>query len=152
VGVSEGIYIMPKYYCHHCGVSQGIINPVSSSRLDDNEYKLEKVIKHTAPSSLDWGPHSVFNDSSYHAYHNYLVNTSASGFVEIDDEGRVNMAWYAGSSTGIKYRDGVFQKPTDGVKLVYHNNDETIHAFPIPMAPYETTKCANCGILVVIYP
>lgn len=143
---------MPKYYCHRCGVSLGKITPVSSSRLDDNLYKLEKFIKHTAPSSLEQKLHSVFDDPSYSTYTDYVVNTSASGFVEEDDQGRTNMIWYAGSRVGITYRNGIFAVPADAVKLVYHDNDEKIHLIPLQSAPYKTARCENCEILLVVYP
>lgn len=138
------------YYCHQCATSSLMIDPASPSSLTDNSYKLDKFIKHTAPSCLA-GIISVFSNPTYSSYSTYVVNTAASGLLEIDARGRKNVIWFAGSQTGIEYRNGAFFAPSDGVKIVWPENDSKLHAFPIASSPLQSAVCASCGKLVPLY-
>ena len=117
--------------------------PVSPSSLTDTAYKLDKFIKHTAPSASAVYPiNSVFDDATYHAIEGHIVNTIASGFLEIDDRGRHSHIWYAGSRIGAEYHNGVFVAPTDGVKVVLFEDDTKVHAFPIGASPSRASSFA----------
>ncbi len=106
-------------------------------------------MKHTAPSASAVYPiNSVFNDSTYQSYENHIVNAAASGFLEIDDKGRKNIIWFAGSQIGVEYHNGVFVTPTDGVKLVLSEDDNRLHAFSIGSSPLQSASCAFCGKLI----
>jgi len=103
-------------------------------------------MKHTAPcSSAIYPINSVFKDPTYETYENHIVNAAASGFLEIDDRGRKNIIWFAGSQIGVEYNDSVFVAPTDGVKLVLPEDENKIHAFSIGSSPMQSTTCASCG-------
>ena len=137
---------MTQYYCHQCAISNSLVRPASPSSLNDTPCKMDKFIKHTAPSASAIYPiNSVFNDPTYQAYENHVVNAAASGFLEIDDLGRKNIIWFAGSQIGVEYHDGVFVAPTDGVKLVLPEDDDRLHAFSIGSSPLRSTLCASCG-------
>ena len=64
--------------------------------------------------------------------------------MELDDYGRTNLIWYAGQNTGFTQNNGVIQYPTDGVKVVLHDDDEMIHTFPIDAGTLMTNKCISC--------
>jgi hypothetical protein len=137
---------MPQYYCHQCAISNSLVRPASPSSLTDTPYKLCKFIKHTAPSaSAVYSINSVFNDPTYQAYENYVVNATASGFLEIDYQGRKSIIWFAGSEIGVEYHNGVFVAPTDGVKLVLPEDVSRLHPFSIGSSPLKSTSCASCG-------
>jgi hypothetical protein len=142
---------MAKYLCHRCAISNSLVYPASPADLVDTEYQLEKFIKHTAPAGSS-DLNSVFNDPSYRTYSRYIVNTSASGFLEIDDRNRKNLIWFAGSQNGVEYRDGAFSAPTDAVKVVWPENEERIHAFPIVSSTLEGIRCASCGKPIPFHP
>lgn len=140
---------MAQYYCHQCAISKSLVTPVSPSSLTDTPYKAGKFIKHTAPSASSIYPiNSVFNDPTYQAYENHFVNAAASGFLEIDDHGRKNIIWFAGSQIGVEYHNGVFVAPTDGVKLVLPEDDNRLHPFSIGSSPMKSALCASCGRLI----
>jgi len=135
-----------KNYCHSCAVASGIVKPSIESNLSGTTYKLEKFLKHTAPATAYPGINSVFHDPSYESYKNYIVTTQASGTAQIDDRGRTNMVWYAGSGIGAIYEDGEFRISANAVKLVLPNDDYKVHAYPITLSTLlESTKCELCG-------
>ena len=137
---------MAQYYCHQCAISNSLVSPVSPSSLTDTPYKAGKFMKHTAPSaSVVYSINSIFNDPTYKTYENHVVNATASGFLEIDDWGRKNIIWFAGSQIGVEYHNGVFVAPTDGVKLVLPEDDSRLHAFSIGSSPLQSMLCASCG-------
>ncbi len=135
---------MSKYYCHECMMVNSIVTPASPIALTGTQYQLDKFIKHTAPSQ-SYPLNSVFDDPTYKAYSKYVVSTSASGLLEIDDQGRNNLMWFAGSRTGAEYRNGVFTAPTEGVKVVWPESGTKLHAFPITGSPHRSVNCASCG-------
>jgi len=137
---------MAQHYCHQCAMFNSLVSPVSPSSLIDTCYKFGKFMKHTAPSASAVYPvNSFFDDPTYHTYENYVVTTAASGFLEIDDCGRKNLIWYAGSRIGAEYHGGMFVAPTEGVKLVLSEDDSSIHAFSIGASPSRTGFCDSCG-------
>lgn len=142
---------MSNYYCHNCAlVVLGFVKPISFSSLSATSYQLGKFIEHTAPSSSAFPKpiNSVFDDPTYSSYKNHIVCTAASGWVERDSQGRFNMAWYAGSKTGVTYRKGSFHAPADGVKLVLPHDVPRLHAYPIESSSLSTVTCLNCGAKV----
>ena len=143
---------MPQYYCHQCAISGSLVTPASPVSLTGTEYLLGKFIKHTAPSSIASDSiHSVFTDPTYKTYEGYVVNTAASGFLEIDNNKKKNLIWFAGSRIGVQYRNGKFDAPADGVKLVLPENENKIHAFSLPASPLQSVSCASCGRAIPVY-
>jgi hypothetical protein len=137
---------MSQYYCHQCAISNALVCPVSPSSLTDTAYKLDKFIKHTAPSASAVYPiNTVFDDPTYPTIESLVVNTAASGFLEVDDRGRKNLIWYAGSRIGVEHHNGVFVAPTDGAKVVLSEDDTKVHAFSIGASPSRAEFCALCG-------
>lgn len=135
---------MKKYFCHECAISNSLVTPVNPAILTETEYQLCKIIKHTAPLK-SYQLNSVFDDPTIKVYREYMVNTSASGYLEIDDLGRKNLIWFAGSRAGAEYRNDVFVAPDDGIKLVCPENEAKAHAFPIAGSPHLCITCASCG-------
>jgi len=133
------------YYCHNCALNQKIITPLAAENysLTGSVYLLDKFIKHTSPPNLN-GLISVYNDPNYDQIKNYTVSTSASGSVEINNSGKVNIVYYANSNIGITYKNGNFLSDADTVKVVYHNNALKIHSFPVDSFEYEKKKCKIC--------
>lgn len=134
---------MNKYYCHKCSAEKGYLNSVENLNFTGSSYQLSKFLKHTVPSTQN-GLLSVFNSGCYGQYKNYIVNTMASGSTEIDDYGRKNIVWFAGSNTGLSYRDGNLEMPIDSVKVVLSDSDSKIHAFPTSSNEIHYKKCAEC--------
>jgi hypothetical protein len=140
---------MSDYYCHQCASSTlGFVQPGNITSLSATSYQLGKFVEHTAPASsaLSKRVNSIFDDPSYSGYKNYIINTAASGWVEQDKQGRINLAWYAGKKTGVEYHNGAFFAPADGVKVALSNNTFKIHGFPFTTpSKLKTAKCKNCG-------
>lgn len=140
-----------KSYCHSCAIASGIVKPSIQSNLSGTSYQLDKFLKHTAPAAAYWGINSVFDDPSFESYKNYIVTTQASGTAQIDDRGRINMVWYAGSGIGAVHQGGEFKISATAVKLVLPNDDSKVHAFPIKLSrALESSKCELCGASIPI--
>ncbi|MBX3427591.1 MAG: hypothetical protein KF688_18065 [Pirellulales bacterium] len=134
---------MPTYYCHKCGLSEGHVKPDVHANLTGEQYQLEKFIKHTAPTG-QYKVNSIFADPSYKKYADYIVTTTASGYVEIDDNQRTNIVWFASEKAGTKYVKGAFKCDQSGVKVVFHDDSTKIHAFAAEVN-FGTKTCAKCG-------
>lgn len=136
---------MSDYYCHSFGIKLGLLQPVDpSTNFTASVVTLQKFYKHTVPPSSG-SVISVFDQPDYDIYKNYIINTSASGSVERDDQGRINIVWSAGQQTGYTYDNGVLLGPTDGLKLVLHTNSNKIHAYPTGSVGFINRICAECG-------
>jgi len=137
---------MPKYYCHKCGVEIGILNGnINDFNPTGNDYQMDKFFKHTIPPTINPRLITVFDLSQNKSYKSYIVNTLASGCIEIEDEGEINIVWLAGKTTGWKYIDCVFQCDVDAVKVVLHNNNVNIHAYPTGSVSLSSQTCVCCG-------
>ena len=140
---------MPTYYCHSCGRSLGHFQNIKTSSLTGSTYQLEKLIKHHFPDSK-YPFHSIFNSPSTEMYRNYVVSASCSGGIEIDDKGRRNIIWVAGKKIGASYKNGIFHKPQDAIKVVQSSDPDKIHAFTESSTKFTTQFCSNCGSTVVV--
>jgi hypothetical protein len=134
------------YSCHRCAAGRGELQNVYTSDPLQSQYQLDKFIKHTVP--LVHPSASVFNSTSTGVYANYILDTAASGAVEIDAHGRRNIVWIAGRENGFSFRGGTLVGPTDGVKVVLSSEATLVHAFPISSTSLATHTCAWCGGLV----
>lgn len=122
----------------------GLLKPTAPISLTATQYQLDKYLKHTSPiSSYDF--YSVFTSPGSETYERYIVTTLASGSVQVDNQGRTNVVWVASEQTGISYEDGTFVGPTNAVKVVFHNDDNKIHGFPIHSSELSTSYCVVCG-------
>ena len=139
---------MSTYYCHTCAISDGILNPAEPTTFTGTNYQLEKYIKHTAPVT-NYHINSIFKEGpDYEAYENYIVSTTASGSVEIDNQGRTNLILVAGRETGYKKVNGVFKTTTIAVKVVLHDNEYQVHGYPYDSSVLEGVICSTCGCLI----
>lgn len=146
---SRGVAV-PTYYCHKCARLKGYISPIDPSELERSQYQLEKFIKHTAPDRA-YPTNSVFNDSNGETYQSYMVSAAASGCLEIDDQGRKNLIYFAGKETALRYEDGIFAATCSGVTVVCGESSGHIHAFPSDFHP-ESRNCDCCGDSVPFDP
>jgi hypothetical protein len=135
---------MAGYYCHECALKMGLLHPAEPMILTGTEYQLNKYLKHTAPTS-DYNFNTIFTGPASSTYHSYIVTTIASGHVQVDDRGRTNVLWVASGPTGITFHKGNFAGPTNAVKVVYHDNENKIHGFPIQSSALGVATCVSCG-------
>lgn len=135
---------MSTYYCHSCSTSLGIVQPDVPEPLFATSYQLEKFIKHTAPTGI-YTLNSVFLDPSSDIYREFIVTTTVSGSAQIDDRGRINMIWFAGSPVGATIQDGKLITPADAIVVVFHDDKWKIHAYPTPSVGFGYEHCTRCG-------
>ena len=133
-----------QYFCHDCAISLGHLRPAAPVALTATQYQLEKYLKHTVPASAQ-NFNTVFTSPPSSTYANFLITAVASGHVQIDDAGRINVVWVASCQTGISLHGGQFLGPTDAVKVVLHHDHNRIHAFPIQSSELRAAKCVACG-------
>jgi hypothetical protein len=136
---------MSQYYCHTCAIAINIYTPDYPGNLTGTAYQCGKFMKHTMPTGTYPGINSIFNDPTYQTYFDYVVTGSYSGMLEIDDSGHMNLIWYAGAQTGVELINGIFNAPTDGIKIVMIFDIDRIHSYPIKGQPGLIKFCANCG-------
>ena len=136
---------MNTYFCHKCGTKRGIFSGnINVFNPTGNIYQFEKYLKHYNIPNIS-GIISIFNKTGNEKYRDYIVNTLASGCVEEDIFGRINIVWIAGKRTGFMYKDGQLLGDTDAVKVVLHTDSKKIHAFPTGSASLSKEKCLMCG-------
>jgi hypothetical protein len=134
----------PVYYCHSCARKRGYLSSMQTGSLTNTSYQLGKYIKHTNPDPK-YNVQSVFNSSSTQAYRDYIVSSSLSGSVEIDDQGRRSVIWGAGKEIGFRYENGALKHPEDVVKVVLSTHSGSIHAYSQSSTQFGTARCVDCG-------
>ena len=143
---------MEIYYCHDCAKQMGLIDGFSFQNDftgSIGSYKFEKYIKHTTIPNAGSNIVSVFNDSDYNTYKDYIFDTASSGSLEIDNLGRKNIVWFANKSIGQTFSGSQHQGSSDSVKLVLFQESEKIHAFPTGSQGLHNAKCEQCGKLLL---
>ena len=140
---------MSKYYCRECAKAMGALptESTASENLTGNKYKLEKFVKHNYPTKIE-KIHSIFADPSMSKYSEYVVNTSASGCLEIDDKGRMNLIFAAGEVTGYTFVNGTLYRPDNAIRLVFYQDQENIHAFSTSGSVIPQV-CSKCGKQII---
>ncbi len=136
-----------QYYCVDCAMACGRLRPAIPANLFHTQYQMEKYVKHTAPSST-FSFNSVFSDPSTIAYRDYIVTTVSSGPVQVDSLGRLNVMWVASKETGISYQNGRFYSNTHAVKVVFHDDQFKIHAYPTQSSDLAGHTCCACGKVI----
>ncbi len=131
-------------YCQDCAIRHGVYRPAIPAALTATHYQLEKYLKHTAPTTWD-SFHTIFTGPSSEAYQRYIITAVASGYVEVDVRSRVNIVWVASEQTGIAYRNGAFEGPAHGVKVVWPGDANRLHGFPIVTSSLSVEICAICS-------
>jgi len=109
-----------------------------------DSYLHKKFKKHTETSSVNDGVITVFHQNDYDSYSNYLVDTAASGSVEIDNQNRVNILLIGRESVGRLEIDGIYQGNVGACKLVLHTKPEYVHGFPTSSADLHSKICTSC--------
>ena len=132
---------MNAYFCHKCATKRGILSgDIEVFNPTGNTYQIGKYFKHyTKPNGASLI--SVFDKSGNEKYKDYIINTLASGCVEQNIFGRINVVWVADKKTGYMYKDGHLQGEADAVKVVLHSDSQKIHAFPTGSANLSNKKC-----------
>ena len=140
---------MDDYYCRKCAFELGLIPEYIEVPVDPlgTEYQLGKFIKHTFPTEFT-KIHSIFSDPSVSKYLQYVVNTSASGCVEIDGYNRTSLIFAAGETTGFTYVNGTMYRPDNAVRLVYPLDDCRMHAFSTSGSVIPRF-CLRCGAPII---
>lgn len=131
-------------FCINCAMNRGCYRPAIPENLFHSEYQLDKYIKHTTPTS-DYNFNSIFTNPSTSVYKDYIVSCVSSGYVQIDERGRLNIVWVASNHAGISYKHGNFFSENDAIKVVFHDNEFKIHGFPIMSSGIIAKKCQICG-------
>lgn len=133
-----------KYYCHECSVKVGYIQNINSElNFTGSSYQLDKFLKHTLPSEST-GYNTVFNSKEYDDYKYGVINTMASGSVEILN-GKKNIVMAVGKTIGVAYQHGQIQYPVDAFKLVLYEDENKMHLYPSGSAGFVNTNCEKCG-------
>lgn len=112
------------------------------------ELPFEKYLKHTLPPTRLEGVHSVFNVLSESRYLQFVINTSASGCLEIDEYGRKNLIYAVGETIGFTFVNGAGYRPDNAVRLVLPLDENKRHAFST--SGFVISRlCPRCGELIV---
>lgn len=138
---------MNTYYCRVCAFELGFFpeyNPVPDDLLS-REIPFKKYLKHTLPPIRLAGVHSVFNDTSESRYLQFVINTSASGCLEIDEYGRKSQIYAVGERIGCTFVNGELYRPDDAVRLVLPWDADRMHAFSTSgsVIPRLCLRCGN---------
>lgn len=131
------------YFCHFCASARGYLS-FDTRYLFETTYQLGRLFKHTTINpSLN--VQSVFFSRDTAAYESYIVNSSLSGCVEIDEKARVSIIWAAGKGIGVRVENGVIVGPEDVVRVVRSHDTLTIHAYSQRSTDLRLAQCAQCG-------
>ena len=139
---------MPVYYCHNSTDALCLLRDFPVQPSIGTTYQLDKYLKHTVPSA-QYPLQSVFKSPSTEEYGRYIVDAGGAGPVEIDDVGRKNAIFVAGSNSGFRYEYGQLTQPLDAVKIVLSSSTGKIHAYPEGSTNFSTQRCAECGCPIV---
>ena len=127
----------------------GELRNVCSSGPFSSTYQLEKYIKHTVPKS-SYPFQSIFDNPATTDYRKAIVNTACAGAVEYDDRGRKNIIYVATTGRiGCSFRNGVFERPNDTIKLVLSSDSARFHPMTESSTKYSTALCDKCGASIV---
>ena len=114
-------------YCHSCRIKLGYFGLTLPITVTGTEFRYDKFIKHiTVPSGGRLV--SVEDDPSYNAYHNGIIDTTASGFVHVDSGG-TTLVLYVGEKIGVTYGGASYYADNNPRKVVCPYKPGKIHSY-----------------------
>ncbi len=137
-----------RYYCHRCADKYHLVTRNLSAEPFGTPYKKQKFLKHTTPNTT-YEIVSIFSDQSTQAYKGYVLSAAASGCVQVDSLGRVNMMWVADKPPGVTLVNGKFQASANVVILALPHDADRLHAIPWNIPELPCLKCQLCGVPIV---
>jgi hypothetical protein len=137
---------MKKYIC--CGCADKL-NLKTSARTSDplqSQYQVDKWYKHTIPST-SIGYQTLFDSRSSDYYAGVIYDAVDLGFVEDDDQSRLNILYCpsTGSRIGRAFARGQDLGPQDMVRVVKWSEEAGIHAMLDGSSDFSAARCSRCG-------
>lgn len=87
----------------------------------------------------------MFSGVASETYQANVFTAAASGHVQVDQYGRLNMVWNARQTIGFSMQGGQFIAALDAVKAVCFSNRNKVHGFPIDAQQLASARCLMCG-------
>lgn len=135
-----------EYYCYECRVGLDGLDTIRTGSVLGSSYQVQKFVKHTLQGSGSTHLlNSVFETTTVNRYRDWIINSAASGCLEIDEQGRHNYLYYAGREIGVTYSDGEFAWTDDCVKLVPPYDEDRIHSFPVSSTSFQEASFQSCS-------
>jgi len=140
---------MRKYLCNQCARELGQLPTINTEQSFTGsgivgDYLFDKYVRHTQFPTGD-GFVSIYRDTSYDTYKEYAIISAASGSIEIGDDGKKAMLWWAKEDIGDAIHNQIPVAYNNMVKLVLYENKNKIHHFPTSSLSAHEFKCLKCG-------
>ena len=130
------------YYCPDCANARSLLSRKMPPDLFNTSSQRDKFEKHTSATPTP-GWLSIFSSKTPEAYHGYVLSAVLPGCIEVDHRGK-QFIWFADTAPGITYRDGGFHASANAVRVVWPEDDEKIHAYPVDLST-PPKSCSGCG-------
>ena len=143
--VTSMAYTGSTFYCRACADRLGFLtglNPVSSS---PSTYQGDKAVKHTNPTALSTGLHSVLNSGSTAEYRSLEQLTYNHGFLEVERSGVRTLILQTTAAIGTIYDNAARVGGADSFRRVLSTDSGSAHGYPESSTSYSGITCANCS-------
>jgi len=134
------------FYCRTCADSLGLLcglHPLSST---PSTYQYDKAVKHSRPSALSTGLHSVLNSGSTAEYQSIDQQAYDRGFLEVERSGTRTLILQTTAPLGTLYNGGIAAGAADSFRRVLSTDSGKAHGYPDSSTNYAGIQCANCSI------
>lgn len=141
-------FIGSTFYCRDCADSLGLLRDMHPTTSAPSTYQYDKALKHTRPSVLSSGEHSVLNSRSTTEYQSLEQQAYECGFVEVEVSGTRTLILQTTGSIGTLYRGGMPVHSADSYRRVLSTDCVKAHGYPQSSTNYAGIQCADCSILL----
>jgi hypothetical protein len=94
------------FYCRNCADKLGLLSDLQPVTTAPSTYQIDKALKHTRPTALTTGIHSVLNSGSTADHQAFEQRTLDRGFVEFEESGKRALILQTTGNIGTVYQGG----------------------------------------------
>lgn len=134
------------FYCRACADRLGLLSGLHPVTSTPSTYQYDKALKHTQPTALSTGMHSVLNSGSTAEYQQLEQRAYEHGSLEVERSGVRALMLQTTTPAGTLYNNGVQAGFSDSFRRVLSTDVGKAHGYPESSTNYAGVLCVNCSI------
>ena len=133
------------YYCRPCVAELGLMTGLHPPSTTPTDGQHRKAVKHSRPSALTSGKHSVLHSGSTGEYLQLSQLTFEHGFMEIEPNGARSLIYKIGAKIGTEFNGASAGPSQDCFRYVLSSGVDCGHGRPASSTEHPLARCQRCG-------
>jgi hypothetical protein len=137
------------FYCRNCADKLGLLSGVQPVTTAPSTYQYDKAVKHTRPTALTPGKHSVLDSGSTADYQAFEQQTFEGGSLEVEKPGKRALILQTTGPIATRYQDDTRVGAADLCRRVLSTESAKAHLYFDSSTNYAGLQCAQCSTSLI---